>query len=128
MRGILKIAYKLLVNDKGKFAALLLGITFAVFGLLSSLAPSSLAGTPHQPSHALTGAVPHSESSPNPGAAGQRHQPPILGNHNHLDLREPTITTYQTPMQTAQLGQTGLEITRVGFGAWAISGGNWEFG
>jgi putative ABC transport system permease protein len=31
MRGILKIAYKLLVNDKGKFAALLIGITFAVF-------------------------------------------------------------------------------------------------
>jgi aryl-alcohol dehydrogenase-like predicted oxidoreductase len=33
-----------------------------------------------------------------------------------------------TPMQTTQLGQTGLEITRVGFGAWAIGGGNWEFG
>ncbi len=31
MFGILKIAYKLLVNDKGKFAALLLGITFSVF-------------------------------------------------------------------------------------------------
>jgi putative ABC transport system permease protein len=31
VRGILKIAYKLLVNDKGKFAALLMGITFAVF-------------------------------------------------------------------------------------------------
>lgn len=31
MKGILRIAYKLLVNDKGKFAALLLGITFAVF-------------------------------------------------------------------------------------------------
>jgi hypothetical protein len=29
--GILRIAYKLLVNDKGKFAALLTGITFAVF-------------------------------------------------------------------------------------------------
>jgi len=29
--GILKIAYKLLVNDRGKFAALLVGITFAVF-------------------------------------------------------------------------------------------------
>ena len=27
-----------------------------------------------------------------------------------------------------QLGQTGLEITRVGFGAWAIGGGDWEFG
>ncbi len=31
MRGILRIAYKLLVNDKGKFVALLVGITFAVF-------------------------------------------------------------------------------------------------
>jgi putative ABC transport system permease protein len=31
VKGILRIAYKLLVNDKGKFAALLLGITFAVF-------------------------------------------------------------------------------------------------
>jgi aryl-alcohol dehydrogenase-like predicted oxidoreductase len=34
----------------------------------------------------------------------------------------------QTHMKTAQLGQTGLEITRVGFGAWAIGGGGWEFG
>ena len=31
MKGILRLAYKLLVNDKGKFAALLVGITFAVF-------------------------------------------------------------------------------------------------
>src|SRR3974390_242474 len=31
MIGILKIAFKLLVNDRGKFAALLTGITFAVF-------------------------------------------------------------------------------------------------
>lgn len=31
VRGILKIAYKLLINDKGIFAALLMGITFAVF-------------------------------------------------------------------------------------------------
>jgi len=30
-RGILKIAFKLLVNDKSKFIALLVGITFAVF-------------------------------------------------------------------------------------------------
>ena len=34
----------------------------------------------------------------------------------------------QTTLATAQLGQTGLEITRVGFGAWAIGGGDWEFG
>lgn len=31
MKGILRIAFKLLVNDKGKFVALLVGITFAVF-------------------------------------------------------------------------------------------------
>jgi putative ABC transport system permease protein len=31
VKGILRIAYKLLINDKGKFAALLIGITFAVF-------------------------------------------------------------------------------------------------
>jgi len=31
MKGILRLAYKLLVNDRAKFAALLVGITFAVF-------------------------------------------------------------------------------------------------
>jgi len=31
VKGILKLAYKLLVNDKSKFTALLVGITFAVF-------------------------------------------------------------------------------------------------
>jgi aryl-alcohol dehydrogenase-like predicted oxidoreductase len=35
---------------------------------------------------------------------------------------------YQTKLRTAQLGQTGLEITRVGFGAWALGGGDWEHG
>jgi aryl-alcohol dehydrogenase-like predicted oxidoreductase len=34
----------------------------------------------------------------------------------------------QTQLRTTQLGGTGLEITRVGFGAWAIGGGQWEFG
>ncbi len=33
-----------------------------------------------------------------------------------------------TQLRTTQLGTTGLEITRVGFGAWAIGGGGWEFG
>ena len=33
-----------------------------------------------------------------------------------------------TQLTTAQLGSTGLQITRVGFGAWAIGGGGWEFG
>jgi aryl-alcohol dehydrogenase-like predicted oxidoreductase len=34
----------------------------------------------------------------------------------------------RTQLATAPLGATGLEITRVGFGAWAIGGGGWEFG
>jgi aryl-alcohol dehydrogenase-like predicted oxidoreductase len=34
----------------------------------------------------------------------------------------------QTQLATTELGSTGLEITRVGFGAWAIGGGDWEFG
>lgn len=32
-----------------------------------------------------------------------------------------------TQLRTVQLGTTGMQITRVGFGAWAIGGG-WEFG
>jgi len=31
-------------------------------------------------------------------------------------------------LATTELGPTGMEITRVGFGAWAIGGGGWEFG
>ena len=31
-------------------------------------------------------------------------------------------------MQTRKLGNSDLNITRVGFGAWAIGGGGWEFG
>jgi aryl-alcohol dehydrogenase-like predicted oxidoreductase len=33
-----------------------------------------------------------------------------------------------TPVEKTLLGKTGLDITRVGFGAWAIGGGGWEFG
>jgi aryl-alcohol dehydrogenase-like predicted oxidoreductase len=33
-----------------------------------------------------------------------------------------------TQLTTTQLGTTGLDITRVGLGAWAIGGGGWEFG
>jgi aryl-alcohol dehydrogenase-like predicted oxidoreductase len=33
-----------------------------------------------------------------------------------------------TQLGTTQLGETGLEISRVGLGAWAIGGGGWEFG
>lgn len=31
-------------------------------------------------------------------------------------------------METRPFGKTGMEITPIGFGAWAIGGGNWEFG
>ncbi len=31
-------------------------------------------------------------------------------------------------MKTRQLGQSDLDITRIGIGAWAIGGGKWEFG
>ncbi len=48
MKGILRIAYRLLVNDKGKFAALLVGITFAVF--LMVMMTSMFAGILHRSS------------------------------------------------------------------------------
>jgi aryl-alcohol dehydrogenase-like predicted oxidoreductase len=34
----------------------------------------------------------------------------------------------QTGMKTAALGRSGMEITRVGFGAWAIGGGGYDWG
>jgi aryl-alcohol dehydrogenase-like predicted oxidoreductase len=34
----------------------------------------------------------------------------------------------QTQLRTTELGKTGMQITRVGFGAWAIGGGKWQFG
>jgi aryl-alcohol dehydrogenase-like predicted oxidoreductase len=33
-----------------------------------------------------------------------------------------------TQLKTTELGTTGLQITRVGLGAWALGGGGWEFG
>ena len=30
-------------------------------------------------------------------------------------------------METRQLGSSDLHITRIGFGAWAIGGGGWEY-
>jgi aryl-alcohol dehydrogenase-like predicted oxidoreductase len=34
----------------------------------------------------------------------------------------------RTTLPTRPLGSSGLDITRVGFGAWAIGGGGWSFG
>jgi len=35
---------------------------------------------------------------------------------------------HQTQLATTRLGQTGLEVTRVGLGAWAIGGGGYDWG
>jgi putative ABC transport system permease protein len=48
MPGILRIAYKLLVNDRAKFAALLVGISFAVFLMIEMT--SLFAGVLHRSS------------------------------------------------------------------------------
>jgi putative ABC transport system permease protein len=48
MKGILKLAFKLLVNDRAKFAALLVGITFASF--LMVMMTSMFAGILHRSS------------------------------------------------------------------------------
>lgn len=36
-------------------------------------------------------------------------------------------STVETPFATRQLGNSDLKITPIGYGAWAIGGGNWEF-
>jgi aryl-alcohol dehydrogenase-like predicted oxidoreductase len=36
--------------------------------------------------------------------------------------------TQKTPLGTTELGATGLRITRVGLGAWAIGGAGWDWG
>ena len=52
MKGILKLAYKLLVNDKAKFTALLVGITFASF--LMMFIASMFAGVMNHSSSTVT--------------------------------------------------------------------------
>src|SRR5665213_4616553 len=47
-----------------------------------------------------------------------------------LDLKQwsrAMRTTATTTLETRRLGTTDLEITTVGFGAWAIGGGGWAF-
>src|SRR5580698_8876783 len=36
--------------------------------------------------------------------------------------------TGQSPLPTRPLGKTGMNITRLGLGTWAIGGPNWAFG
>ena len=63
LKGILKIAFKLLVNDKGKFAALLIGITFAVFLMVQMT--SHFAGVLKSASATVTNTVANSIPMPN---------------------------------------------------------------
>jgi len=42
-------------------------------------------------------------------------------------VTEEGVTTTPTILPTRPLGTTGMDITRVGFGAWAIGGGGWAF-
>ncbi len=39
-----------------------------------------------------------------------------------------TVETNRTSLETRQLGNSDLKLTPIGFGAWAIGGGNWDFG
>jgi aryl-alcohol dehydrogenase-like predicted oxidoreductase len=39
-----------------------------------------------------------------------------------------TLETNRTSFETRQFGNSDLKLTPIGFGAWAIGGGNWEFG
>jgi aryl-alcohol dehydrogenase-like predicted oxidoreductase len=39
-----------------------------------------------------------------------------------------TVETNRTTFETRQLGNSDLKLTPIGFGAWAIGGGNWDFG
>ncbi len=38
-----------------------------------------------------------------------------------------TASSATTQLPTRQLGNSDMNITRIGFGAWAIGGGNWQF-
>jgi aryl-alcohol dehydrogenase-like predicted oxidoreductase len=35
---------------------------------------------------------------------------------------------FMKPLPTRQLGRTGMQITTLGFGSWAVGGGGWSFG
>ncbi|MEV0090709.1 aldo/keto reductase [Streptomyces sp. NPDC050738] len=39
-----------------------------------------------------------------------------------------STTSATTPLPTLPLGTTGMDITRVGFGSWAVAGSGWSFG
>ena len=43
-------------------------------------------------------------------------------------LQDSMATTTGQELELRQLGDSDLHLTRIGFGAWAIGGGDWEFG
>jgi len=45
----------------------------------------------------------------------------------HQKSLMPTQSLAATSLETRQLGNSDLHITTIGYGAWAIGGGNWEF-
>ncbi len=48
-------------------------------------------------------------------------------NPDVLTASEPHMATTATQFDLRQLGNSDLHLTRIGFGAWAIGGGDWEF-
>jgi aryl-alcohol dehydrogenase-like predicted oxidoreductase len=46
----------------------------------------------------------------------------------HLKNMSTTIERNRTSFETRQVGNSDLKLTPIGFGAWAIGGGNWDFG
>jgi aryl-alcohol dehydrogenase-like predicted oxidoreductase len=52
------------------------------------------------------------------------HSRPLNCDPNHRIIKEEA----HIPMQTRQLGNSDLQITPIGFGAWAIGGGDWAHG
>src|SRR5277367_4945510 len=50
-----------------------------------------------------------------------------LAQSRRIYLAMATTNLTATSLPTRQLGNSDLNLTRVGFGAWAIGGGDWEF-
>src|SRR4051812_50128974 len=59
--------------------------------------------------------------------AGWRADPSVSKPGGYLRDNGILFVKYGAPMHTRQLGQSALEITPIGLGAWAI-GGAWRFG
>src|SRR5947209_3824443 len=55
-----------------------------------------------------------------------RARPPAQASRRNADREEEEMP--HTHLATTGLGATGLQITPIGFGAWALGGGDWEYG